>query len=62
MTVLTSLKKNTTIINFTLTILMTEQETCKINMNRFLIQTTVILQEHSMVIHMSTPIQAGKTN
>ena len=30
------------------------------NMNRFLIQTTVIRQEHSMVIHTSTPIPAGR--
>jgi len=39
---------------------MTEQEICKINMNRLLIQTTVIRQERRTAILMSTPIQAGR--
>ena len=41
-------------------ILMTEQKICKINMNRFLILTTVIRQEHRTVIHTSIPIPAGR--
>jgi len=39
---------------------MTEQEICKINMNRFLIRPTVIRQERRTAILMSTPIQAGR--